>query len=297
VKILSPEFQAHLDSGATTLCWCWQLVRNDAAVFGFTDHDRSLAFDGVSYESASGFEGTEMTSSVGLNVDNLDVMGALVSERLNEADLAAGLFDNADVSIYRVNWAVPDQRILMRKGNLGEVSRSDKAFTAEVRGLAHLLNQPKGRIYQFGCDAALGDSACGVELDAAANTGAGTVVSSDGARTFTASGLGGFDNGWFSFGRLLWLSGANAGREMEVKTHRLEASTAAIGLWLPMSEPVAVNDTFKIFVGCDKQFVTCLTKFSNGLNFRGFPHMPGNDFVLSYPSRDDRNNDGGSLGA
>ena len=295
MKTLTPEFQAHLDSGATTLCWCWKLERNDGQVFGFTDHDRPLAFDGVSYEPASGFQSSRITSSTGLNVDNLDVMGALVSGRLNEAELAAGLFDNARVSIYRVNWSSPDQRALMRKGNLGEVSRADDAFTAEVRGLAHLLNQPTGRIYQNGCDAELGSPACSINLEDAANRGTGTVISSGGKRTFNAEGLDAFDDGWFAFGKLRWTSGANAGREMEIKTHRKETASSAIGLWLPMSEAISVNDGFIIYAGCDRQFATCREKFANGLNFRGFPHMPGNDFALSYPTREDRNNDGGSL--
>ncbi len=295
MKTLSTDFQAHLASGATTLCWCWRLRRNDGVILGFTDHDRVLEFGGIAYEPASGFEGTQIASSTGLNVDNMDVMGALVSGRLNEAGLAAGLFDNALVNIYRVNWADTDQRILLRSGNLGEVTRAQNAFTAELRGLTHLLNQPNGRIYQFGCDALLGDDACGIDINNAAWKGSGMVVTTDGVRIFQASGLGGFAAGWFAFGKLLWLSGANAGRWAEVKSHGVEASSAAIGLWQAMSEPVAANDTFEIFAGCDKQFLTCREKFANGLNFRGFPHMPGNDFVLSYPTRDDRDNDGGTL--
>ncbi len=295
MKTFSTDFQIHLDSGATTLCWCWRLERNDGLVMGFTDHDRIIEFDGVSYEPASGFEGTQIASSTGLNVDNMDVMGALVSGRLNETDLAAGLFDNALVNIYRVNWADTDQRTLLRSGNLGEVTRAQNSFTAEVRGLTHLLNQPRGRIYQFGCDAVFGDDACGIDVNNASWKGSGTVLATDQTRSFHAGALGGFASGWFAFGKLVWLSGANAGRAMEVKSHDLENSTAAIGLWQPMSEPIAVNDSFEIFAGCDKQFVTCREKFANGLNFRGFPHMPGNDFVLSYPTRDDRSNDGGAL--
>ena len=38
----------------------------------------------------------------------------------------------------------------MRTGNLGEVSRSGAAFTAELRGLAHRLNQPVGREADWG---------------------------------------------------------------------------------------------------------------------------------------------------
>ena len=77
--------------------------------------------------------------------DTLDLEGALKSERLNEADLVAGLHDNALIEIYRVNWAVPEQRVLMRYGNLGEVSRGRHHFKAEIRGLGHELQQPKGR--------------------------------------------------------------------------------------------------------------------------------------------------------
>ncbi|MDX5493645.1 MAG: phage BR0599 family protein, partial [Alphaproteobacteria bacterium] len=31
----------------------------------------------------------------------------------------------------------------------------------------------------------------------------------------------------------------------------------------------------------DKQFTTCRDRFANAVNFRGFPHMPGNDFVMA----------------
>ena len=155
MRVLSAGLQDHLDTGATTLCWCWRVTRNDGVKFGFTDHDRDLVFDGTSFEAATGFTGTELEGAVGLNVDTLDVEGALKSDRLNEADLLAGLFDNALIEIYRVNWQGPAQRVLMRYGNLGEVSRSRHHFRCEIRGLAHELQQPKGRIVQFGCDADL----------------------------------------------------------------------------------------------------------------------------------------------
>ncbi len=43
---------------------------------------------------------------------------------------------------------------------------------------------------------------------------------------------------------------------------------------------------------CDKQLSTCRDRFANIENFRGFPHMPGPDFVLAGPAA--RGNDGGS---
>ena len=123
MKTLPDGMQAHLDGGATTLCWCWQLTRRDGVVQGFTDHDRDISFDGVTFGAVSGFTASQIESSLGLAVDNLTLTGALSSATLNEADLAAGLYDNAAIRIWRTNWADTGQRVLMRSGTLGEVTR------------------------------------------------------------------------------------------------------------------------------------------------------------------------------
>ena len=52
---------------------------------------------------------------------------------------------------------------------------------------------------------------------------------------------------------------------------------------------ISGGDSFRIVAGCNKQFSTCRAKFANTPNFRGFPHVPGNDFMLSVASRTDRN--------
>ena len=44
MRTIPPDLAAHLERGATTLCHCWKLLRRDGAAFGFTDHDRDLAF-------------------------------------------------------------------------------------------------------------------------------------------------------------------------------------------------------------------------------------------------------------
>ncbi len=283
MKTISPDLQAHLDGGATTLCNCWRLTRADGLVMGFTDHDRDLVFDGVTYEAAAGFTASALESSSGLAVDNLDILGALVSERLSESDLSAGLFDDAEIEIRRVNWNAPEQRVLLRKGNLGEVSRGAAGFTAELRGLAHRLNQPTGRLYQYACGADLGDRACGLDLDDAGLKGAGTVVAAEDNRILTASGLDAYAEGWFERGRLRFTSGANAGAAIEVKLHAATPAGVAIELWQACARSVEAGDAFEVTAGCDKQLGTCRAKFANALNFRGFPHMPGNDFVIAIP--------------
>jgi uncharacterized phage protein (TIGR02218 family) len=286
MRNLPQGLQEHLNGGATTLCWCWKLIDNGGRILGFTDHDQSLEFDGVAFEASSGFTGTEIQSSLGLNVDNLDVKGALSSGRLTEMDLEAGRYDNATVEIWLVNWRDMGQRLLMRKGNLGEITRDAHAFNAEIRGLAHHLHQPMGRIYQYGCDASLGDARCSVDLTSPLYRAAATVASAESLQRFTVAGLEAFEEHWFARGRLQWTSGENLGRAVDVRSHRLSGSAIVLELWQAMASSIAEADAFTITAGCDKQFSTCSEKFSNTLNFRGFPHMPGNDFVLSYASRD-----------
>lgn len=287
MRAISDDLQTHLDSGVTTLCWCWRVTRRDGVVLGFTDHDRELSFDGTAFEAASGFTATEIRQSIGLNVDNLDVESALSSQSLNEEDLLAGLFDDARVEIYRVNWQDPVQRVLARAGSIGEVKYGQSVFTAEIRGLAHYLQQENGRLYQYRCDADLGDGRCGVSLSAPGFTAYGTVNSVVSKRQFAAAGLGAYSAGWFAQGLVTWTAGNNVGRAMEVKLHQASAGSVMLELWQPMASDIVDGDAFAVTVGCDKQIETCRSKFSNTINFRGFPHMPGNDALISYPSSDD----------
>lgn len=279
MKQLDSAFATHLASRTTTLAWCWRLTRRDTVKLGFTDHDRDLQFDDTVFEAAAGFTGSELRDSVGLSVSNMEVESALSSSRLREEDILAGAYDDARVEIWRVNWQEPAQRVLMRSGSIGEVRRNGLSFTAEVRGLSHYLQQPSGRLFQYGCDARLGDERCKVNLASAEFHGTGAVTILQTARSFVVSSLEGHAAGWFSRGTLSFTSGANAGRAFEIKQHVAGATQVSIELWQEPVAAVQVGDTFVAVAGCDKHLATCAAKFSNTRNFRGFPHMPGNDFL------------------
>lgn len=281
MKALTEDLSAHLQSGATTLCWCWRLTRRDGSKLGFTEHDHDLVFDDTTFEAASGFTASEIREQVGLSVDNLEVAGALISDRLSEIALAAGDFDDAEIAIFRVNWQDTAQRVLARKGSLGEVRRTGTAFAAEVRGLAHYLQQPRGRLFQYTCDADLGDARCTVDLDQPAFRATATVTDITDARRMIVDGLDDYATGWFTRGILAFTSGANAGRAMEIKNHRPVAAGIEIELWQPMGEAIAIGDTATATAGCDKRIETCTARFANAINYRGFPYMPGNDFVTA----------------
>jgi uncharacterized phage protein (TIGR02218 family) len=297
VKALTEAFSTHLQSGATTLCWCWRLSRRDGSKLGFTEHDHDLVFDGTTFEAASGFTASEIREQVGLSVDNLEVAGALISDRLSETGLAAGDFDDAAIEIFRVNWQDTDQRILARKGSLGEVRRTGTAFAAEVRGLAHYLQQPRGRLFQYTCDADLGDARCTVDLDQPAFRATATVTVVADARRIIVDGLDDYVAGWFTRGILAFTSGANVGRAMEIKNHRPVSAGIEIELWQPMGDAITVGDTATATAGCDKRIETCTARFANAINYRGFPHMPGNDFVTAVAQPGSTPQPGGNASA
>jgi uncharacterized phage protein (TIGR02218 family) len=294
MKTFPPALAAHVAGGLTTLCRCWRLNRRDGVIMGFTDFDRDLVFDAVTYKAASGFTATAIEGQLGLAVSNLDVQGALSADALTEDDLHAGRYDDAAVTIYLVNWSDVAQRAILRAGHLGQVSRGKLAFSAELRGLAARLDQPAGRFFQRSCAWDLGDARCGVDLNAPSRKGVGAVSQVINAFEFTASGLGGLAAGALNRGRLVWTSGANTGLAVEIKAHAASAGIARIALVLPMGAPVEAGDAFSATVGCDRSFATCGDRFGNAVNFGGFPHMPGTDFAISYPNQG-AGNDGGRI--
>jgi uncharacterized phage protein (TIGR02218 family) len=283
MRTIPSALQARLDSRATTLARCWIVTRRDGVTLGFTDHDADIVLDGTVCRAGTGLTASEATARLGLQVDGAEIAGALADESLAEADLAAGRYDAADIAVHLVDWSDPSLRVLLMKGVLGEIRREGAAFTAELRSLSHRLNEESGRLYTATCSADLGDARCTVDLSDPDFHGGGAVTSLAGMSALRVSGLEDFDDGWFTAGKFTFTGGANSGFAVEVKTHRVALDGVLIELWQAAPEAISVGDTFTVTAGCDKRFATCRDRFGNGVNFRGFPAIPGNDFIISYP--------------
>ncbi|MFC2967854.1 DUF2163 domain-containing protein [Acidimangrovimonas pyrenivorans] len=288
------DLHAHLASGATTVCRAWALVRRDGTVFGFTDHDVDLGFEGIVFRAGSGMTARALQQGSGLAVDNSEAVGALSDAALTEADILAGRFDGAELRVWLVNWADPAQRVLQFRGALGEMTRVGGAFTAELRGLTEALNQLQGRIYAPTCSAVLGDAFCRVDLTAPGYSSERVVEEVEDGRVFRFADFTGFDDRWFERGRLTVLSGAAAGLVQVIKDDRLSGTERVVELWQAVGGAVTPGDRVRLETGCDKRADTCRLKFNNFNNFRGFPQIPGEDWITTYPSRDGVN-DGGKL--
>ncbi|MDZ4312529.1 MAG: DUF2163 domain-containing protein [Cypionkella sp.] len=285
----------HLGQGVTTVCRAWLVSRKDGVQFGFTDHDRDLSFEGHVFKASSGMTARTLQQTTGMAVDNSETVGALSDAAVEEVDLIAGRFDGAEVRAWLVNWADATQRIEQFRGNLGEISRAGGAFKAELRGLTDKLNQAQGRIFQRNCTAVLGDARCTVDLAAAGNFADTSISGFDDLHRCIFDGLTGFSDRWFERGRFVVTSGDAAGLVGVIKFDRLQNGQRVVDLWHELSAQIAIGDQVRLEVGCDRTSSTCRAKFANFANFRGFPHIPGDDWLASYPVSS-RANDGGSLG-
>ena len=273
----------HMAQGTTSLANCWRVTLTNGAVYGFTDHDQPITSGGIVYEAASGFLPSALMTQSRLAPDNQSAQGFLDSDAIDPADLSAGLWDHAEVVVFRVNWRSPGSGTeIMGRGHIGEVGLQRGVFSAEVRGLTAAYSQAISEVYQPGCRADFGDARCGLSLAAFTVTGSIDTVSADGltlgdaARTEPGpDGLGGL--GYFVGGKLSLTSGASAGLSMEVKGY----SPGEIVLHLQLPRGVAPGDTYTLHAGCGKRFTEdCVARFGNGINFRGEPHVPGIDQII-----------------
>lgn len=287
MKAISGPLLAHMQGEVTTLNTCVLVTRVDGTKFGYTDCDADLTVSGQLYKSAVGITATKAETSDAMNVDQIEVSGYLDSSTMTEADVMAGKWDDAAVSVFMINRASPSTGVYhVRDGVLGQMTlMSNGQFHAEMRGLTQYLQKQIGTLITPTCRWTLGDvnsagsvpgSHCTVNLSALGVAGV-AVTSVVNSQSFAASSLG-QPVGYFQAGYLKWTSGANNGRSMDVQAH---GSSGALVLELPMLNTVAIGDHFTIYPGCQKRYSQdCVAKFANGINFGGFPYVPGLDKMM-----------------
>jgi len=271
-------FQDSLDPEVTTLAICWRLARADGVTLGFTTHDRPLDIGGVRYASLPGMAPSAISTGDGLEVDTMEVAGALSADQVTAADLAAGRFDGAAVTIFMADWADPAAGTLpLARGTLGEVMRAvagdGGSFTAELRGPTAVFDATAVETCSPECRAELGDARCRVDL-APLTVPATAGEGADGQLSVSATG-----GANFAGGRLRVLGGANAGLDVRI----VDAGPGWILPFEPLPQPLAAGTRVELREGCDRRFATCRDRFANALNFRGEPHVPGGDLLTRFP--------------
>ena len=253
---------------SSTRCSLIKIVREDAEVFGVTDFDTDITYDGVTYVSASGYTPTDYEAKDDVSVSNADVEGLFDAAGIDKADAAAGLFDNAQIEIFLYDWDAGTLVRTLAKGWWGEVKLYNKRYVAEFRSLTQKMNNTLGRVIKPVCDAVFCDSRCTLDVAGFTLNGAIAAINSnfDFDISFSAT------NDIYRFGVITMTSGQNEQITKDIKQN----IAGNIILYQPFPFTLAVNDRFSIVEGCDKTIGTCVAR-SNQDNFRGFPFVPSPD--------------------
>jgi uncharacterized phage protein (TIGR02218 family) len=277
-RTVPTNLAAHYATGQTTLAWGLKITRKDAAVYGFTSHQRDVTVSSVLYKAGPGLDVQSLASSAGMAVDNTELTILPDDTIFTRTDILAGRWDGAAFELFLFNWRTPaDGRDVLMAGTLGQVKPQRGAYVVELRGLQQYLQQPVGAVSTKTCRARLGDAACGINLASYTVTGTLTGVTSQTVFTDTARTEA---DHYFAEGTLTWTSGNNNGLSARVRLYAADTFTLAV----PALGVVQVGDTYSVHAGCRKRLAEdCLAKFDNVLNFQGEPHRPTVDDLTASP--------------
>ena len=277
VSVLGGYLAGHVVPCVTRWAMCWKITRADGQVFAYTSHDADVVY-GVTYKTCPGLDGSAVEAALAGEVGNHTIFGTIDDADITAADLVSGLFDGAEVEVWLIPWEQTGEvPRLWQAGTIGTTRQREHDWDADVLSdSSRLAQRALLDTVTPECRWDLGDARCGV--DTGAITVAGTVTTGfDDRRVFVDAGVTDVD-GWFDYGRLVWLTGNNAGRATQVERYRNPGEFRTIE---PMPFVIEGGDTFTVVPGCDKRGATCKTKFSNFGRFGGFPDVPGRDVLLA----------------
>lgn len=235
MKSISPALLAHKKGRVTTLC---EILRvgpcRDGVVYGFSGSSSDITYDAgdgigpILYRARTGFSGSASLSTSDLSVDNAEAM-TLIAEYpvpgVTQAAIDRGYFDGAPFVVFHVNHAdLSMGHEELSAGNIGE-QRVNYGMIAilEQRSFSQQMKSPVGELYSVTCrckqfGSQIGDERFPCLYNIASEWVAFTVdnVGDEASRQFNASALVQAEK-FFAPGVVEWLTGANAGDEMEVE--------------------------------------------------------------------------------
>jgi len=270
----------------------WKVTREDGQVFSYTTHDRIIEYDGVEYTPVGGFSDSDRRVETALQDHSLDFVGAISADEITDDDLRAGLFSEAEVVESLIDWRAPwVGPFISRRYWVVRATFNDVLWSVELSGSSRFLRAAVGDTFTRNCTHTLGVTGVdgyGCTVAVSTTTGVAVLGTLDGDKrliiradpTDLNGGSDGNDD-HYNFGEVTFTSGANNGITGEIKDYA--GTNRDITMYQPFPYPIEVGDEFTIKVGCDKTKSTCVSKFNNLPEFRGYPYLPGSDRVLTTP--------------
>ena len=277
---VSAAMKTHLAQNVTTLCEVVKLTARDGTIVGMASHTRDLTFEAVLYR-ASVIEPTRPVGSVGIEADKSEIKGAF-NDYLTKADVLSEKWKGAVIQKEIVNYLdLTMESFRKQVGFVGKIEPIGEGFVIEFRSQVDRLKQKVGDITSNS------DRNTTIEetgLDEADFDYARTITDVTDRRIFKVAVIANPDN--LTNGRIIFTSGGNNGRSMEIKTATTtDAGTKTqIELQIPMPSTVAVGNTLTVIEGYDGTRERAKELGEEAvLNMACEPDMPAETKLISYP--------------
>lgn len=257
------------------------MLAADGTRASYCAHTRSIVYNSLPYAAAP-VEPSRFSQTLGLEANHVELFGVF-DDIVTEENLQGGKWKNAKIIFEYIAYdpatgaasATVTGSVGKMKGQAGKFSINNGTFRVEFRSLSDMLSQEVGS-YTSPIDGRR--KLEGLGIDTAPFIFARTVTAFTDRRNFTVGGTAQV-NDYFAYGRVKFLTGANANLEMEIK-----ASVGnAIELQLAMRSPIAIGDTCNLYAGYDGSRSQARDKFNAMEGFEGTPDLPGLSGILKYP--------------
>lgn len=253
----------------------YQIKRIDKKIFYFNQSNQDIFFDGNKYLAAYS---KDLSINQDFKESNLKFEAALMHEYINMQDILNGLYDNAVVYSFLVDFSIDvnqQKKMFLQRGLVTQVKIFDQdKFWFEVKGFSELVDCNINQRYSLNCRADFGDYRCGVDLTKYYYYGVISMVI--GEKTFFDENCI-FDDAYFENGSLVLLDSLYGNWRTKIQFY----FNKTFELYVPPHFALKKDIKFLAIPGCDKTIQMCGGRFKNAVNFRGEPFIPGLENIYS----------------
>ncbi|MDD2839556.1 MAG: DUF2163 domain-containing protein [Rickettsiales bacterium] len=277
MKTIADDLKTNFERNTTNIIKCWKITLKDDMVIGFTTNNENFTYNEIIYNSFSSNDITNIKTNLDIEEDSFEFSNIISSSLISANDILAGKYDNALIEIFLLD--IKNQingKVILLTGTVSDMECKGDIFTAKVKGLKDKINKTIGEVYSPLCRCSFCDTKCGLDKTNLTFSATITNVLDDVSFITNNETILNQSSGYFDNGIIEFTSGNNDGQKIEIKQYA--NGTFILSLNLP--NELMAGDDFNVITGCNKQFTTCCNKFSNAINFRGEPHLPGMKILL-----------------
>lgn len=260
----------YLKKDLTTITTCWRITLSNGELISFTEHDKDITINGIEYKSDMLISSTAMESRSGLIPNNLDIELSL--PLIDPCKTDGSDYEEASVEVELIDFAnTSNIPIQIFCGYITSTTITTSSLKATIQSYSDKLNNTIGEVYSPLCRADFCDFKCKLSEDSFSFIYSITKIIDK--ITFFSEEAIAIENGLLNYGKIKIIEGVNLGMTFDIK----ENINGIIIITTPPIQDFSVGSRYKVTMGCDKKFETCINRFNNAINFRGEPNIPGYD--------------------